>query len=78
MPAGARAVGFVSDPNTVSPSARVISCDNVITIPMACGDEPVGRVDEVTRARLDHALRYALDIVYRTPADGGAMPSGCW
>lgn len=43
----------------------VISCDNVITIPLDdLDDEPVGHLDENTRARLDQALRYALDIVY--------------
>ena len=47
------------------PEACVISCDNVITIPLNdLDDEPVGHLDEVTRARLDRALRYALDIVY--------------
>jgi mRNA interferase MazF len=47
------------------PQACVISCDNVITIPKDAFDpEPVGRLDEVTRADLDRALRYALDIVY--------------
>ena len=25
---------------------------------------PVGQLDEVTRARVDRALRYALDVVY--------------
>ena len=43
----------------------VISCDNVITVPIADLDpEPVGHLDEVTRAQLDRALRFALDIVY--------------
>ena len=47
------------------PVACVISCDNVITVPVdALEDEPVGRLDEITRAALDQALRYALDIVY--------------
>ena len=42
-----------------------ISCDNVITIPIDALDaDPVGHLDEVTRAALDEALRYALDIVY--------------
>jgi hypothetical protein len=27
-------------------------------------DESVGQLDEITRARLDQALRYAMDIVY--------------
>lgn len=43
----------------------VISCDNVITIPLDALDrEPVGRLDEVSRSALDRALRYALGIVY--------------
>ena len=47
------------------PEACVISCDNVITIPAAdLDDQPVGHLDDVTRALLDQALRYSLDIVY--------------
>ena len=47
------------------PESCAINCDNVITIPVEAFDaEPVGRLDEVTRAALDAALRYALDIVY--------------
>jgi len=47
------------------PETCVISCDNVITVPLdALDDEPVGHLGEITRARLDQALRYALDIVY--------------
>lgn len=47
------------------PEACVISCDNVVTIPLDdLDDEPGGHLDEITRARLDQALRYALDIVY--------------
>ena len=47
------------------PEVCVISCDNVITIPIDnLDDEPVGHLDEITRARVDQALRYALDIVY--------------
>ena len=45
--------------------ACVISCDNVITVPLEELDrDPVGQLDEVKRAELDRALRYALDIVY--------------
>jgi mRNA interferase MazF len=47
------------------PERCVISCDNVITVPIEdFDDEPVGHLDEMTRAALDVALRYALDIVY--------------
>lgn len=47
------------------PEPCVITCDNVITIPAEdLDDQPVGRLDEITRAALDQALRYALDIVY--------------
>ncbi|MFV2039808.1 MAG: type II toxin-antitoxin system PemK/MazF family toxin [Acidimicrobiales bacterium] len=43
----------------------VVSCDNVMTIPISLlDDEPVGDLDEISRAALDRALRYALDIVY--------------
>ena len=43
----------------------VISCDNVITVPLDDLDpEPVGHLDETSRAALDRALRYALDTVY--------------
>ena len=45
--------------------ACVISCDAVITIPVEdLDDQPIGHLDEITRARLDEALRYSLDIVY--------------
>jgi len=41
----------------------VITCDNVVTIPRAVLDPAaVGRVGPPTRAALDRALRYALDI----------------
>jgi mRNA interferase MazF len=47
------------------PEACVISCDNVITIPQQdLDDKPVGHLDQITRARLDAALRYSLDITY--------------
>ena len=43
----------------------VINCDHVITIPLdALDDQPVGHLDEVSRATLDRALRYALDVLY--------------
>ena len=47
------------------PERCVISCDNIITVPLGDLDaEPVGHLDELARAQLDRALRYALDIVY--------------
>jgi mRNA interferase MazF len=47
------------------PETSVISCDNVLTVPKAVLDsEAVGHLDEVKRAELDRALRYALDIRY--------------
>lgn len=47
------------------PERCVISCDNVITVPIGdLDEEPVGHLDQVKRAELDRALRYALDIVY--------------
>ena len=43
----------------------VINCDNIVTIGKRRLDpRPVGSLDEVTRAKLDHALRYSLDIIY--------------
>lgn len=47
------------------PEPSVISCDNVITVPIAVLDrEPVGHLGLDARVRLDQALRYALDIQY--------------
>ncbi len=43
----------------------VVNCDNVLTILQSSLDpRPVGRLDEIKRAELDRALRYALDIRY--------------
>lgn len=45
------------------PKACAISCDNIVTVAQSCLDSrPVGGLDDVQRARLDRALRYALDI----------------
>lgn len=45
------------------PEVGVISCDNLLTVPKAMLDtDPIGQLDEVASARLDRALRYALDI----------------
>jgi mRNA interferase MazF len=47
------------------PDRCVVSCDNIITVPIVDLDPtPVGRLDEAKRFELDRALRYALDIVY--------------
>jgi len=47
------------------PAPRVISCDNLITIPLvSLDDHAVGHLDIRARADLDRALRYALDIQY--------------
>ena len=47
------------------PERCVINCDNIIPVPIEdFDDEAVGRLDEGTRAALDMALRFALDIVY--------------
>ena len=52
-------------PNEGLPQPCVISCDNIITIPITQLDpEPVGRLEPPKRAQLDQALRYALDIMY--------------
>ncbi|MGH9119086.1 MAG: type II toxin-antitoxin system PemK/MazF family toxin [Acidimicrobiales bacterium] len=47
------------------PEASVITCDNLVTIPIAVfDDQPVGHLDLEGRIRLDVALRFALDIQY--------------
>ena len=47
------------------PEASVISCDNVITVPLgALETQPVGHLGLEARIQLDEALRYALDIQY--------------
>jgi mRNA interferase MazF len=47
------------------PETSVIACDNVLTVPQAVLDaRAAGQLDEVKRAELDRALRYALDIRY--------------
>jgi mRNA interferase MazF len=52
-------------PDEGLPEPSVISCDNLLTVPAAVFDAaPVGRLDVDARARLDRALRYALDIQY--------------
>lgn len=47
------------------PEASVISCDNIITVPIDVLDhDPVGRLHLEACIRLDQAIRYALDIRY--------------
>jgi mRNA interferase MazF len=47
------------------PEKAVINCDNIITVGKARLDpDPTGRLDPYTRAMLDRALRYSLDILY--------------
>ena len=47
------------------PDEAVVNCDNVMTVAQADLDpQPVGRLDLGTRAKLDRALRYSLDIIY--------------
>ncbi|MFI5045883.1 MAG: type II toxin-antitoxin system PemK/MazF family toxin [Acidimicrobiia bacterium] len=47
------------------PETSVISCDNLITLPVADLDpDPMGRLGLDARVRLDQALRYSLDIQY--------------
>lgn len=47
------------------PETSVISCDNVITVPVGLLDAvPIGHLGLEARVRLDQALRYALDIQY--------------
>ena len=47
------------------PTRAVINCDNVFTVAKADLDsKPVGKLDRGTRAVLDRALRYSLDIIY--------------
>jgi mRNA interferase MazF len=47
------------------PEKAVINCDNIITLGKARLDpHPIGRLDPYTRAMLDRALRYSLDILY--------------
>lgn len=47
------------------PEASVITCDNIVTLPMATlSSGRVGHLSLEKRAELDHAIRYALDIRY--------------
>jgi mRNA-degrading endonuclease toxin of MazEF toxin-antitoxin module len=47
------------------PDKAVINCDNLVTVGKKRLDaQPVGHLDPGTRAELDRALRYSLDILY--------------
>ncbi len=47
------------------PEEGVITCDNLVTLPQdSLARRPVGHLSAVKRAKLDRALRYALDIQY--------------
>ena len=47
------------------PAVSVITCDSLMTIPLTALDPaPIGKLGEVERARLDRAIRYALDVRY--------------
>jgi len=47
------------------PDHAVINCDNLVTVAKAALDpDRVGQLDTGTRAELDRALRYSLDIIY--------------
>ncbi len=46
------------------PGQAVISCDNLVTIGKARLESRIGHLDPGTRAELDRALRYSLDIIY--------------
>jgi mRNA interferase MazF len=52
-------------PDEGLPDVSVITCDNVVTLPISTlAEVPVGHLDLEKRAALDRALRYALDIQY--------------
>jgi mRNA interferase MazF len=47
------------------PEPSVISCDTLFAVPKRGLDhEPIGRLGAETRAALDRALRFALDVLY--------------
>ncbi len=47
------------------PDRAAINCDNVVTVAKTDLDpRPVGTLDLGTRAELDRALRYSLDIIH--------------
>jgi len=47
------------------PEAGVITCDNIITVPKACLDrDAIGALSLKKQVELDHALRFALEIVF--------------
>ncbi len=62
------------------PEANVISCDNLITIPIAIlDDQPVGHLDLEGRIRLDIALRFTVWLQEsRSNTSITALRSGCY
>ncbi len=52
-------------PDEGLPDHGVITCDNVMTIPMSALDpEPIGSLALPQRMELDRAIRYSLDLVF--------------
>lgn len=52
-------------PDEGLPQPCAASCDSIVTIAKSTLDpRPVGRLDAFKRAKLDLALRFALDILY--------------
>ena len=52
-------------PDEGLPEPCAINLDNILTVPITDLDpQPAGRLNEIARADLDRALRYALDIAY--------------
>jgi mRNA interferase MazF len=52
-------------PDEGLPEPSVVNCDNLVTVPkLYFGMQPVGSLGVEKRAKLDGALRYALDVQY--------------
>ena len=61
---GIRSEVEVGPPEGLS-EPSVITCDTLFTVPKRALDhEPIGRLGAETRAALDRALRFALDVLY--------------
>jgi len=46
------------------PEVSVVTCDNIVTVPIDLLANRVGHLSFAKRAELDRALRYALDVRY--------------